>query len=82
MHDTSDQIEPIDPLNIEPVPRVSLSTLEAAESLGVCERTVQKMISSGAGFPHFRIGNRVLVPIEGLREWALQKTKATRAKAG
>ena len=52
-------------LNVE---RLTFSIAETAEALGISSRTVHTLIKSGA-LPCVRIGTRVLVEVEALREF-------------
>lgn len=54
------------------VPRLALSFEEAAKSLSLSERTLRRLIQ-GEGIPHFRVANRVLFPVDGLRRWIAEK---------
>ncbi len=43
---------------------------EAAKALGISERTLWSLTTDAtSGIPHFRIGKRVLYPIDELRAW-------------
>jgi excisionase family DNA binding protein len=62
------------PMTIEtrPKPRVqkiNYSIGEAAAALSVSEKTLRSHVKSGA-IPHFRMGERILFPVDRLREWA------------
>ena len=45
-----------------------MSVEEAGKLLGVSRPTIYKLVHR-AGFPVVRVGNRLLVSTEGLREW-------------
>ena len=62
------------PIPVEPVPRVTLSVAEAAKALGISDRTVTTLISEGK-IPNVRVGKRRLIPVDGLREWAKNRTE-------
>ena len=64
------------PPHVEAVPRTALSIAETASSIGVSERTVQRMVSEGA-LPVVPIGKRRLIPVESLRKWLSEHTKST-----
>lgn len=49
-------------------PKANLSAPEAAEFLGIHPRTVLDMAASGK-LPAFRVGRRVLFPLEGLKKY-------------
>jgi len=55
--------------------RLAFSPAEAAESLGVSERTFRKLVARGT-VRVVRVGKRVLVPAEVLRE-LLEPSKQT-----
>lgn len=48
--------------------KLTYSVAETAEVLGVSRPTVYTLIHR-ADFPVFKIGNRVLVSVDGLRQW-------------
>lgn len=48
--------------------KLVLSRPEAAEILGVSLPTLDKF-SHRADFPWIRVGRRVLIPVDALREW-------------
>ncbi len=48
--------------------KMTLNISEVAQALGVSRPTVYRMVHM-AGFPCFRVGARVLIPKEALREW-------------
>ncbi len=53
--------------------RLALRPGEAARALGVSERTLRSMLPA---LPHFREGNVVLIPVDGLRDWLRERCKA------
>lgn len=55
-------------------PKLTLSAREAAEALGIGERTLWAKTNCGE-IPHIRIGRRVLYPIHLLHEWIDKKAK-------
>ena len=58
------------PLNKEeskPVERLAVNALQAAEMLGISERTLWKWTKEKK-VPSVKIGRRVLYPVEGLRK--------------
>ncbi len=68
--------------NAEPrssVERLALRPKEAAEALGVSERTLRQLLPE---LPTVRRGNIVLVPVAGLREWLREESEAERAHGG
>ncbi len=62
-------LPPIDLAN-----RLALRPTEAARVLGVSERTIRTMLPD---LPHFRYGNVVLIPVEELRRWAVERSRIT-----
>lgn len=48
--------------------RLTMSVSEAAAELGICSKQCYAL-THAAGFPAIRIGQRVRVSREGLREW-------------
>ena len=48
--------------------KLTMSVEEAGKALGVSRPTIYKLVHR-AGFPEVRVGNRLLVSTEGLREW-------------
>lgn len=59
--------------------KLTYSVAEAAEVLGVSRPTVYTLIHR-ADFPVFKIGNRVLVSVDGLRRWV--EAQAAREEGG
>lgn len=59
--------------------RITLRPAEAAEVLGVSERTLRTFLPR---LPHFREGNVVLIPVDELRRWARERAKTQRAAEG
>lgn len=53
---------------------LAVSAAEAARLLGVSRPTIYQYIGQ-AGFPSFKLGNRTLVSVEGLREWVKAQAK-------
>lgn len=53
---------------------LAVSATEAARLLGVSRPTIYQYIGQ-AGFPSFKLGNRTLVSVEGLREWVKAQAK-------
>lgn len=60
--------------HVEAVPRTALSIAETALSIGVSERTIQRMISEGA-LPVVHLGKRRLVPVDLLRKWLYEQAQ-------
>ena len=55
--------------------RLALRPKEAAEALGISERTLRQILPE---LPHVRVGGVVLLPVEALRAWLTDQAK-TRA---
>ena len=56
------------------LPRLALRPREAAEALGICERTLWSMTHDG-DIPHFKLGKSTLYPVEALREWLRERVR-------
>lgn len=48
--------------------KLTFNMTEAAETLGVSV-VLMRRIAKTPGFPIFRVGKRILIPKEGLRQW-------------
>ena len=59
------------------VERLALRPKEAAEALGISERTLRQLLPE---LPTVRRGNIVLVPVAGLQEWLRAESEAERAR--
>ena len=55
--------------------RLALSVMEMARTLGV-SRSTAYALTRRAGFPVCRIGDRVLIPVDALREWLTSQGEA------
>lgn len=53
---------------------LAVSAAEAARLLGVSRPTIYTLLSR-TDFPSFRVGNRVLVSVAGLRDWIDRQAK-------
>ncbi len=53
--------------------RLALRPKEAAEALGISERTLRQLLPE---LPTVRRGNIILVPVAGLREWLRAESEA------
>ena len=58
---------------IELATRLALRPKEAAEALGIGERTLRQILPE---LPHVRVGGVILIPVDALREWLLDRAKA------
>ena len=56
---------------IEPI---AVTVQNAAKLLGISDRTLYDMTNM-EGFPAFKIGNRTLISVEGLREWVRDRVR-------
>lgn len=55
---------------------MAISVPEAAQLLGVTPPTLNRFVHRD-DFPSFRLGGRVLVSVEGLREWVKNQANTT-----
>lgn len=62
----------MDEHRIEPF---AVSAGEAARLLGISKPTVYVLMER-ADFPRFKVGTRVLIPVDGLREWVRRQSEA------
>jgi len=62
------------------VPRLALSVEETAASLSVSERTIKNWTRDGQ-IPFVRLGERILYPVDLLREWLADKAKTEKRPA-
>lgn len=53
---------------------LAISASETARILGISRPTVYQLFHQ-AGFPVFKVGNRTLVSVDGLRAWIAKKTE-------
>lgn len=60
--------------------RLALRPRQAAKALGVSERTLWEWTQRGK-VPHVRLGKAILYPVDGLRRWLDEQTKAAPASA-
>lgn len=71
---------PIQPIPVEHVPRIALRREEAAEALGVSDRTLWTWTKAG-DVPHVRIGGVVMYPVDGLRDWLASRQNGNECSA-
>ncbi len=57
---------------------IAVSIQNAAKLLGISDRTLYDMTNM-EGFPAFKIGNRTLISVEGLREWVQERVSPQRS---
>lgn len=48
---------------------LAVSVSKAAEMLGISRPKVYDLMRSDSFYPAFKVGNRTLISVEGLREW-------------
>lgn len=53
--------------------RLALSLKEAADSMGVSEEHLRRFLPE---LPHLRLGNRLLIPKDTLRDWLRERAEA------
>ena len=53
--------------------RLALTIPEAAQAVGVSERHLRSILPE---IPHLYLGKRVVIPVDALREWLLDRAKA------
>ena len=53
--------------------RLLLTRFEAAQALGVCERTLDTYTKEGT-IPSLRIGSRVLYSVQALEQWIAEQS--------
>lgn len=59
------------------VEKITLTVAEAAELLGVSRPTMLDLLRRGdEGVPHFHVGRKILIPRQGLVEWAAHHGEA------
>ncbi len=54
--------------------KLALSVAEASRELGICLKSMYNLTKQ-AGFPALKIGNRTIIPRDGLREWIHRQTE-------
>lgn len=56
--------------------RMAFTREEAAQTLGVCVRTIDALIADPESkFPVARIGRKVLIPVHALEDWLTRRTQ-------
>ena len=55
------------------VPRLCLSVFEAAKSVGLSEKHFREEVLPR--IPHLRVGRRIVIPVDGLREWLASQSR-------
>lgn len=54
--------------------KIAITVTEAAKLLGMCSKTVYTL-TRRADFPAFRAGGRIVISVEGLREWVKKQAE-------
>jgi excisionase family DNA binding protein len=57
--------------------RLALRPSEAAKALGVSERTLRQILPE---LPHVRLGGRIVIPVQALREWLRELTETQKGR--
>jgi hypothetical protein len=65
MRDTAQIPAALRPAVPPPIPRLALRPREAAESLGLCERTLRELPDA----PRIKLSGVVLYPVAALEQW-------------
>lgn len=60
--------------NIIKSEKLTLSIPEAAKRIGISD-TSMRQLARTAGFPAFRVGNRLLVSVKGLEAWVEEQAR-------
>lgn len=61
-------------MDVEKVEPLAVSAAEAARLLGVSRPTIYQYIGQ-TGFPSFKLGNRTLISVDGLRKWVEEQAR-------
>ena len=59
------------------VPRLGLSVFEASKSVGLSEKHFRDEVLPSV--PHLRVGRRIVIPVDGLREWLSERSQENRS---
>lgn len=57
-----------DTLRVSPIPRMALSLEESGQAIGLCSKTVAKLINEGR-LRAANVGTRRLVPVTEIQRW-------------
>lgn len=60
------------------IPPMTLTVKQLEKELNISDKTARNLVHS-AGFPSFRIGNRVLINRKALQEWIDRQTEQNAA---
>ena len=52
-----------------PLEPISVSVPNAAALIGVCSKSMYNLVAAGR-VPSFKFGSKILIPVDGLRDWA------------
>lgn len=63
------------------VPSLALRPKEAAQAVGLGERTLWSLLAPRGPIPTIKVGAAVLVPVEGLRAWLAAEAAKSGATA-
>jgi excisionase family DNA binding protein len=72
------QLNQIDAISNNTTERLSYSVKEAAAAIGVSSRTIHAFVKDGS-IKHFRMGARVLIPADVLRQFIVQRTQTQKS---
>jgi len=56
------------------VEKIALTVQEVAVAIGISDRRVWDLINV-EGFPVVRLGKRVVIPVDGLRQWLAEQAE-------
>jgi excisionase family DNA binding protein len=68
---------PQDEKRLDLAGRLALRPAEAAQALGIGERTLRQILPE---LPHIRSGAAVLLPVEGLQAWLRERAEAEQGR--
>lgn len=57
-----------DTLRVSPIPRMALSLEESGQAIGLCSKTVSKLVTDGR-LRAVQVGTRRLIPISEIQRW-------------
>jgi hypothetical protein len=55
------------------IPKLGISVRESAKSLGMSEKHFRTTVLPN--IPHVRLGRRIVIPVDGLREWLSERAR-------
>ena len=68
-------------MNKDSLRPLALSPRDAAQALGISERTLWSATQPRGPIPSVKLGNRVLYPVTGLQEWLTRAAREQLAAA-